>query len=163
LYQVDTGMDSVRVDPIEEMVGALCDPIIVFPAGGWEYAIPQNLKDKLPLDRLAHNMKCHQGKARWDEACDLEALIYMYPRTLEAPLSEKWTRIYLYLGTVCLGGKFPGDIRQESLSDYDMEELRGLKRWIQKQKVKARKERGRGEKVEKAAVVPVKAETLRLF
>ena len=28
------------VDPIEEMVYALTDPIIVFPAGGWENDLP---------------------------------------------------------------------------------------------------------------------------
>ncbi|MEE9199153.1 MAG: hypothetical protein V3U26_05090 [Dehalococcoidia bacterium] len=164
--QVDTGQDSVhvdgvRVDPIEEMVGALCDPLIVFPAGGWEETLPEPLKKRLPLDRLIHNMMCHQGKARWDEACDLEAVLYMYPRTMQGPLSEQWTRIYLYLGSKVMGEKIPEGIRQESLSDYDMEQLRGLKRWIQKQKVKARRDRKRGEKAE--AVVPVKVDQPKMF
>jgi hypothetical protein len=35
-------------------------------------------------------------------ACDLEALIYLYPASLAAPMGEQWTRIYLYLGTVPL-------------------------------------------------------------
>ena len=83
-------------DPIEEIAGALCDPLIVFPGTGWEESIPQALKDRLPLDRLAHNMMCLQRKARWDEACDLEALLYMYPLTLAHPISDQWTRIYLW-------------------------------------------------------------------
>lgn len=149
------------VDPIKELVGALTDPIIVFPAGGWEKDIPQPLKDRLPLERLAHQMRCLHGQAQWDEACDLEALLYMFPRTIQGPLSEQWTRIYLYLGTKVLGEKFPEDIRQESLSQYDMAQLRDLKRWIQHQKVKARKERQKGERAK--AVVVVEVEQPRMF
>lgn len=134
-----------KVDPIEEMVSALTDPLIVFPAGGWEETIPQHLKERLPLDRLAHQMRCLQGQAQWDEACDLEALLYMYPATLAHPISEQWTRIYLYLGTRCLGAKFPQDISQDNLSDYDMGELRGLKRWIHRKKLQARKQRAKGQ------------------
>ena len=147
------------VDPIEEIVYAFTDPIIVFPAGGWEDTIPQHLKDRVPLERLARNMRCNKGEASWDEATDLEALLYMYPRTLAAPLSEQWTRIYLYLGTTCLGDKLPQDIRQESLSQYDMEELRDLKRWIRGRQVKARKERRKDEK----GVVPVKPAQNKMF
>ena len=158
--QVDTGLDSVPVDPIAEIVGALCDPIIVYPSG-WEETIPQHLKDRVPLERLVNNMKCAKGKAQWDEAPDLEALIYMYPLCLAHPISEQWTRIYLYLGTVCLGEKFPDDIRQESLSDYDMEQLRDLKRWIYKKRRQARSERRRGEKV--AKVVPVEVDQPKMF
>ncbi len=157
---VDTGQDNVPADPIEELAGALTDPTIVFPAGGWENDIPQHLKDRLPIDRLAHQMRCHKGEAQWDEACDLEALLYMYPRTMASPLSEQWTRIYLYLGTKVMGDKIPQDIKQERLSDYDMAQLRDLKRWIHKRKVKARRERRKGEKVE---VVPAKVEYPRLF
>ena len=149
---------------IAEIVGALCDPLIVFPGTGWEESIPQALKDRLPLDRLAHNMMCLQGKARWDEACDLEALLYLFPATLAFPVSEQWTRIYLYLGTKVMGDKIPEDIRQESLSDYDMEELRRLKRWIRNQKVKARTERRRGQKVEKGEAVAAAApEQFKMF
>ena len=140
-------VEGKQIDPIEEMVGALFDPIIVFPGEGWEKDLPESLKKRLPLDRLAHIMRCSKGDASWDEACDLEALIYMYPRTMVAPLGEQWTRIYLYLGTKVMGSTVvPEDIRQEKLSDYDMAQLRDLKRWIQAKKVKARKERRREQK-----------------
>lgn len=157
----DTGGDNVPVDPIAEMVGALCDPLIVFPAGGWEETLPEELKKRLPLDRLLHNMLCSKGKARWDEACDLEALLYMYPLCLARPISEQWTRIYLYLGTKVMGKKIPDDIRQETLSDYDMAALRGLKQWIYKKKLQARRDRRRGEKVDK--VVPVEVDQPKMF
>lgn len=152
-----------EADSIEEMVGALTDPIIVYPSG-WEDTMPEWMKRDLPLHRLAHLMKCSQGKASWDEACDLEALIYMYPATLAHPLGEEWTRIYLHLGTRVMGDKFPQDIKEESLPDYYQEHLRDLKRWIQKKKVQARRERRHQEKAEKKTQVePAKCEQIAFF
>ena len=152
------------VDSIEEMVGALCDPIIVFPAGGWENDLPERLRNLLPLHRLAHVHQCLEGKAEWDEACDLEALLYLYPASLAAPMGEQWSRIYLYLGSKVMGEKFPEDIRRENLDEYDLGELRDLKRWIYKTKLKARKERQRQGKAEKKTEVePVKCEQLRIM
>ena len=49
--QVSTAPKMPR-DPIEEIVGTLCDPIIVFPAHGWENDLPQPVLDRLPLNRL---------------------------------------------------------------------------------------------------------------
>jgi hypothetical protein len=155
------------VDPIEEMAGALTDPIIVFPAGGWEQDLPQRLKNELPLRRLLHVYQCLNGKAEWDEATDIEALLYIYPASLAAPMSHDWARIYLYLGTKVMGDSFPQDIRVEALSDYEMGELRGLKRWIQKKKVEARRARRRQEKAEekgrKAELEPAEYEQIRLL
>ena len=158
----NTSTPSMPKDWIEEMVGALCDPLIVFPAGGWEQDIPEKLKNELPLARLAHQMRCSKGEASWEEATDLEALIYLYPASLMAPMGEQWTRIYLYLGTKCYGKQLPEDIKQDSLSDYDMAQLRDLKRWIYKKKVEARKARARGEKA-KAKPEPAKAEQFKFF
>ena len=145
--QVSTALKMPR-DPIEEIVGALCDPIIVFPAHGWENDLPQPVLDRLPLDRLAHNMLCLEGKASWDEACDCEALIYLYPASLAAPMGEQWTRIYIYLGTRCYGASFPEDIKRETLDQHDMAQLRDLKRWIRKKKVEARKARKKAQKAQ---------------
>jgi hypothetical protein len=145
--QVSTAPKMPR-DPIDEIVGALCDSIIVFPAGGWEHDLPKPLLDRLPLDRLSHNMLCLEGTASWDESCDLEALIYLYPASLAAPMGEQWTRIYLYLGTKCLGSSFPEDIKRETLDRYDMAHLRDLKRWIRQKKVEARKQKARKPKTE---------------
>ena len=158
----NTSTPSMPDNWIEEMVGALFDPLIVFPAQGWEKDIPEKLKNELPLRRLAHLMLCSKGEASWEEATDLEALIYLYPASLMAPMSEQWTRIYLYLGTKCYGKQLPDDIKQESLSDYDMAQLRDLKRWIYKKRVQARKARARGEKAE-AKTEPVKYEQMRFL
>jgi hypothetical protein len=154
---------------IEEMVGALFDPLIVWPSS-WADDLPDWIKKELPLHRLAHLMLCSQGKAEWDEACDLEAMAYMFPRTLDSPLSESWSNIYIYLGTKVMGDKMPQDIRHETLTDYQMRELRDLKRFIYNSKVKARKERHRQEKAEQKAeekkeieLVSEKCEKPRLF
>jgi len=149
-------------DPIEEMAAAFFDPIIVYPGGGWEETIPERLKAEVPLRRLAHIQRCVDGKAAWDEACDLEALVYLYPATLAFPMDEQWTRIYLYLGTQCYGDRFPEDIRQERLSDYDLEELRGLKRWIYERRVKARKDRRRADRAEERQAVAAEYEQLAM-
>ena len=154
-----------KADPIEEMVGALTDPIIVFPSG-WEDTMPEWMKQDLPIRRLAHIMKCLQGQANWEEACDLEALMYLYPASLAQPMGEEWTKVYLYLGTKFMGDKFPEDIRVEDLPSHYEHDLRDLKRWIQKKKVEARKERQRREKAEKkveAEVKPVQCEQLKFF
>ena len=136
-----------EIDPIEEMIYALTDPIIVFPAGGWENDIPEKLKNELPLHRLLHVKLCLDHKEDWDMACDLEALTYLYPASLAAPMGEQWTRIYLYLGTRCYGSSFPDDIKQGPLDQYDMSQLKDLKRWIRKKKVEVRKLKKQGNKI----------------
>lgn len=147
----DIGADGRKVDPIEESVGALFDPIIVYPAGGWENDLPEPLKKELPLHRMAHNMLCIRGKASWDEACDVEALLYLYPASLAAPMGHDWTQIYLYLGYKVMGSRMPEDVAQKTLTNYEMGMLRDLKRWIQRKKLEARKARRRQEKAEKPA------------
>lgn len=132
-------------DPVEELVGALADPIIVFPGGGWEDTIPQDLKDEIPIWRIAHNLDALHGEARWDEATDLEALLYLYPASLHAPMGGLWVNIYLYLTTRVKGDKVPSDIRVDTLSTDEQRELDQLKRWIYQKRVKVRRERRKQE------------------
>ncbi len=157
--------DSPAADPIEEIVGALTDPIIVYP-GGWEDTIPERMKAELPLHRLAHVNACLNGKASWDEVCDLEALIYLYTAALSVPLARDWGEIYFYLGTGYMGNKVPEDMRVEKLNDWQERQLREFKRWIYQKKVKVRKERMRREKggePDEKKIVAEKNEQLRLF
>ena len=42
----------------------------------------------------------------------------------------------------------PEDLKSEKLSDYDMQELNQLKRWIYSRRVEHRKEKARGERRE---------------
>src|SRR4030042_734295 len=98
LFDVSSPLKASKLlaDPIEEMVGALTDPLIVCPGGGWENDIPQRIRDELPIRRLAHLMLCLRGEATSDEVCDLEALAYLYPASMVAPMDNDWANIYMY-------------------------------------------------------------------
>jgi len=131
---------------ISNLVGALTDPIIVWP-GPWRDDIPENIKQQIPLERLIMNMKFeHEGKGV--PVGDCEALLYMFPRTMEEPMGYEWTHIYSYCFTKAMEFmkiEVPADLRVDKLSDYDMRQLDDLKRFIWDKRVKARKERARGE------------------
>lgn len=141
-------------DWISDIVGALCDPIIVWPGGGLEDTIPDWLKERLPIDRLIMNMLAIRGEKI--TATDTEALIYMYPLTLERPIDHQWAQIYLYLATkVCsaAGKKVPGDIKVESLDRDGIRYLQELKDWIYQKRIEARKDGDRQAKREKKEAV----------
>lgn len=156
-------MSEKKVDGwIDDLVGALYDPIIVYPSG-WEDTLPDWVKPQITLERLIMNMKVAK------EGCvpvgDTEALAYMYPRTMESPMSDQWFRIYMYVFTQAMKFKkaeVPEDLKSDSLSKYDMQELDHLKNWIYGQRVKHRKVERRKEKQE-LATVAVKVERPRLF
>jgi len=134
---------------ISEIVGVFTDPIIVFP-GGWGEDLPDWLKTAITLERLEMNMRALKGEEM--TGTDAEALAYMYPRTMEAPMDRDWVDIYLYLGTKVMaraGTEMPEDIRKDSLDDYLMGKLNHLKAWIYQQRIKVRLERDRAERREK--------------
>jgi hypothetical protein len=131
---------------IDDLVGALCDPIIVYPSG-WQDTLPDWIKPQITLERLIMNAKVI--KEEGVPVGDTEALAYMYPRTMEAPMPEQWYRIYMYVFNQAMKFKkteVPEDLKSETLVDYDMRELGQLKRWIYQQRVKHRKEKARGER-----------------
>ena len=141
-----------RIDrQIDALVGAITDPIIVFTSP-WMDTLPEWIKGEVKLQRLAQLMKGEE-----EVATDAEALAYMYPRALEAPLDPDWTGIYLYLGSRVMRDRMPDDIRKDSLNDYQMGLLMELKRWIYRQRVKARKERGRAERRQARAEAKARA------
>jgi len=145
--------DSTPINPdrwIDDMVGCLCDPIIVWP-GGWGDSLPEDIKARITLGRM------HQMLKKEQLACDAEVMAYMYTLTLTRPVSEAWTRIYMYVFTREMGDKAPEDLRQDELNNYDMGQLRDLKRWLWTTRVKARKERGRQERREVKAEVEARA------
>ena len=131
---------------IDDLVGALCDPIIVYPSP-WKDDLPDWIKPQITLERLIMNMKVmHEDGV---PVGDTEALAYIFPRTMEEPLSEQWMRIYTYVFTQSMKFKkveVPEDLRRESLSDYDMRELNDLKTWIYQKRVQHRKEKAKAER-----------------
>ena len=145
---------------IDGLVAALTDPIITWP-GAWMDTIPESLKSQVPMARLARQMAGLKGimpQGDDDLATDVEALIYMYPRCLEAPLCHDWAKIYLYLGTKVMGSdRMPDDIKVEKLEPDQERQLNELKRWIRDQQRKAVAERRRGEKAKARAEAAAKA------
>ena len=88
---------------------------------------------------------------------DAEACAYLYTAGLTQPMGSNWTKLYLYIAnqvysrhrTKESGVKMPEDIRVESISDYQMDELRRLKRWIYERRTRAKQERDRSERQKK--------------
>jgi hypothetical protein len=129
---------------VSDIVGIFTDPILVFP-GGWGDTLPDWIKTAITMDRLEMSIRASKGEE--STGTDAEACAYLYTAGLTAPMDHDWSRIYLYVSTKTYarhkGGEMPEDIRVESLDDYQMGELKRLKDWIYRQRVKARQERDR--------------------
>ena len=139
---------------ISEIVGALTDPILVFP-GGWGDSLPDWLKTSITLERLAMNMKALKGEEM--TGTDAEACAYLNTASLTQPMDHDWTQIYLYIAgkvyekwrTKESGVTMPDDIRVESLNDEQMRDLNRLKAWIYQKRTTVREDRDRAERRQK--------------
>jgi hypothetical protein len=129
------------------MVEVFTAPIVLYPSD-WQDTLPDWIKSEVTLQRLIRLMKGNDGLAT-----DVEALAYMYPRTLEAPLDHDWTQIYMYLATKVMGSRLsgkgaeiPADIKVERLETCLESKLIELKRWIRERQRKALAERRKAER-----------------
>jgi hypothetical protein len=84
-------------------------------------------------------------------------------------MGHDWSRIYLYVATKTYsrhkGSQVPEDIRVETLSDYQMGELKRLKAWLYRRRINVRQERERAQSREakEEAEAQRKAEQPELF
>lgn len=135
---------------ISDIVGALTDPIIVFP-GGWGDTLPDWLKNAITLDRLAMNMKALKGEEM--TGTDAEACAYLYTAALTKPMDSDWTQIYLYIATKVYRqwgkNEMPADIAVDSINDYQMSDLNRLKEWLYHKRTTIRQERDRAKRRQK--------------
>ena len=133
---------------IDDIVGALVDPIIVMP-GGWGDDLPQWLRTRVTLERLGENIVALR-EGRELTATDAEAACYLFTASLTAPMGSDWTQIYLYVAGGEMKGEkkleIPEDIKVESLTESQWRDLKRLKDWIYGQRLKHRKEKARGER-----------------
>jgi hypothetical protein len=136
--------------PVEKgitIVGCLTDPILVFP-GGWGDTLPEWLKTSITLERLEINMKALRGEE--PTGTDAEACAYLYTAALTQPIDSDWTQIYLYIATKTYKrwskNEMPADIAVDSLSDYQMAELKRFKEWLYQKRTQAREDRARAER-----------------
>ena len=132
---------------LESLIEVFTAPLIVWPSS-WQETLPDWIKPEITFQRLIQVMKGED-----DLATDVEALAYMYPRSLEAPLDHDWTVIYCYLSTKVMesrmvrqGVTVPDDVRVDKLDDYQEQKLKELKRWIRERQRKVLEERRRAEK-----------------
>lgn len=138
---------------ISKIVGALTDPIIVYP-GGWGDTLPEWLKHAITMERMM-NMKALKGGEI--TGTDAEACAYLHTACLCFPFDHDWTQIYLYITSQVYsrhrtqesGTQVPEDIRVEKLDDQQMSDLCRLKDWIYKKRVAERQERDRAERRQK--------------
>jgi CO dehydrogenase/acetyl-CoA synthase beta subunit len=135
---------------ISDIVGALTDPVIVFP-GGWGDTIPEWLKNAITLERMMGNMKSLKGEEM--TGTDAEACAYLYTAGLTQPLDHDWGQIYLYVANKTYSrwrkNEVPEDIRVESLTDEQMRDLSRLKEWLHRKRTQARLEQERAERRER--------------
>ncbi len=120
---------------IDRLIEALTDPIVLHPSP-WSDTLPQWVRGQIITERLLALMTGTE-----DTATDAEAMAYMYPAMLEAPLDSDWTEIYLHVATKTLeraGRELPSDIRVDRLDDYRTGLLCDLKRWIYRSRTKNR-------------------------
>ena len=151
---------------IDNLAGAICDPIIVHRCGwGTKDMIPEWLRQRITMDRLIALMVANK-EGREPMGTDSEALAYLIPASMEAPMGHDWSQIYLYLGTKVIDSetsketKMPADVRVEKLDQGQEDDLLRLKRWLYQTKAKHRTEKARDlrrekkekEKEEKAAL-----------
>jgi len=158
---------SKNVDSmIDDLVGTLTDPIIVYP-GGWGDSLPEWLKNAIVLERLAENMKASKGEQ--PTGTDAEACAYLNTASLTAPMDNDWSQIYLYVAGKTYSrwqkNKMPDDIRVDSLSDERMASLNRLKEWLHSRRTTARQEVERTERRQQKEdeVATRKAERPALF
>jgi hypothetical protein len=132
---------------ISDLVGALTDPIIVFP-GGWGDTLPEWLKNAITLERLTMNMKALKGEKM--TGTDAEACAYLFTAALTQPMDNDWGQIYLYIATQTYRrwgkNEMPGDIAVDSLNDEQVRELNRLKEWLRKKRTQIRLERDKAER-----------------
>ena len=129
---------------IDDIVGALFDPIIVMP-GGWGDDLPEWLRTRVTLERLAENIVATREN-REITATDAEAACYLFTASLTAPIGGDWIQIYLYVAGGEMKDKMPEDLKVEALTESQWRDLKELKNWIYRQRVKHRKEKAHGER-----------------
>jgi len=136
---------------ISEIVGALTDPIIVFPGvfpGGWGDTLPDWLKTSITLERLVMNMRALKGEL--PTGTDAEACAYLNTASLTQPMGHDWTQIYLYIAgktyTQEKKAEMPEDIRVESLNNDQMRDLNRLKAWLYQKRTTVGLERERADR-----------------
>lgn len=133
---------------ISDLVGALTDPIICHPQ--WMESPPEKIRIAITLQRLIENGLAMKEKGT-PLGTDAECAWYLSCTSLVGPLSSEWIRIYQYVFTktcAVMQTEVPEELRQETLDNYEMGLLLGLKQWIYRTRSENRKDHDRAERRE---------------
>ena len=122
-----------------DIVDALTAPILTF-SQSWADTIPKRLLDIIQMARLKALM------LREETATYAEGVVYIYTRSLEAPMDSGWTDIYTHITCKTLEEWFGEDHWNETkapkeLSDWLSSKLNDLLRHIYIKRRKMLKER----------------------
>jgi hypothetical protein len=85
-----------------DLIDSLTAPVLTF-SESWPDTIPQRLLEVVPLARMQALLQKEQL------ATHLECGIYIYTRTLEAPMDSEWTKIYCHVNCKVLQDWFGED------------------------------------------------------
>lgn len=139
-----------------DMLGAIYDPVIVFP-GGWGESLPEWLRQEIELERMKQVMEGSKASRRPEEATDAEALAYMYTASFLYPMPSDLVEVYLWLGKRAMGEQYPEHPPIEPPEELDQNQkdfLDGLKRWIWQKRLGLRRRRVPKERAPEGAESP---------
>lgn len=147
-------------DFVFDLLDCMTSPIIVFESA-WRDSIPEDMLKNVKFSRLIASILDDEM------ASFTEALVYMMPRTYEAPLPMEWVNIYTWLGLqYAIQFKKKGqveaalEIAPKELTDYEKGLLNNLRRWIYRQRRKVLKTKLKSVKVSQANKSTILQETL---
>lgn len=105
-------------DYVFDITDALSSPILTF-SQSWASCIPERILKQVGLARMIA-LKKEETLATY-----VECLIYIYTRTLEAPMDSDWTNIYMHVSCSVLEEWFGEDHWD------DMQAPRSLNNWLE--------------------------------
>ena len=108
---------------------------LVVADAGWADTMPEWLLEEVKAERMIFGLASIKKKI--EEVGDAEACVYLYTLALRVPLTERFTRIYLYLCTILMERRekeVPKDIRVRKLNKDDERELKELKNDLYKKR-----------------------------
>ncbi len=115
-------------DYVFEILDALTAPVLTF-SQPWANAIPKRMLDVVPLARMKALL------AKEELATYVECVIYIYTRTLEAPMDSEWTDIYTHVSCKTLQEWFGENHWEDTkapkeLDSWLQQKLNGLRKFI---------------------------------
>ena len=119
---------------LRNTIGAVSPTIVVYDET-WGEDLPEWLKTQITLKRFEENARGIEGE-KVEEATDEEAMAYLYTRSLAAPMTDGWVKIYQKVFQEVVSEKIgrknmPAEFQEDvELSSYDESQLKDLKRWI---------------------------------